>query len=144
MRGGGEMGRGATFSLAVVLVLALAVMPAISAEAPRRGGTLVVGMDADPPSLNPITTVANQTLYPSNQIYDTLVGYDEKFNPVPRLATSWTFSPDGKMFRFNLARNVKWHDGQPFSSADVTFTIKVLGPTYNPLYPSPSGAGHLA
>ena len=140
MRGGVEMGRGVTFLLAVMLVLALAVMPAISAEAPRRGGTLVVGMDADPPSLNPITTVANQTLYPSNQIYDTLVGYDEKFNPVPRLATSWTFSPDGKMFRFNLARNVKWHDGRPFSSADVKFTIEVLGPRYNPLYPSLFGA----
>ncbi|HZT97515.1 MAG TPA: ABC transporter substrate-binding protein [Chloroflexota bacterium] len=104
------------------------------ATSPKKGGTLVVAMDADAPNLNPMTSQVLETFYPSNQIFDTLVKYDAKFNPIPWLARSWTISGDGKMFSFVLANGVQWHDGQPFSSADVAYTFQEAGPKYSNTY----------
>jgi peptide/nickel transport system substrate-binding protein len=44
----------------------------------------------------------------------------------PWLATSYQFSSDGTQLTFNLRQNVKWNDGQPFTSADVTFTFQFI------------------
>ena len=41
----------------------------------------------------------------------------------PALAESWTRSDDGLTWTFNLRRNVRWHDGQPFTARDVDFTF---------------------
>jgi peptide/nickel transport system substrate-binding protein len=38
------------------------------------------------------------------------------------LAQEWTTSPDGKTYTFTLNPNIKWHDGQAFSAADVVFS----------------------
>ena len=45
-------------------------------------------------------------------------------NPKPALAASWKISPDGKTYTFNLRRGVTWHDGKPFTSADVKFSAE--------------------
>jgi len=44
-------------------------------------------------------------------------------NPVPQLAESWTQSADGKTITFKLRQGVSWHDGQPFTSADVQYSL---------------------
>jgi peptide/nickel transport system substrate-binding protein len=111
-----------------------AAAPTTAAGTPKRGGTFTVIIDADPPSLNPMTSQVNQTFWPSNQIYDTLVKYDKDFNPIPWLAKSWNISPDGKTFTFDLVSGVKWHDGRPFSSADVSFLFKEAGPKNSNIY----------
>jgi peptide/nickel transport system substrate-binding protein len=50
-------------------------------------------------------------------------------NPVPELAASWNMSNEGMTYTFNLVRNARWHDGRPFTSDDVKFTVeKVLIP----------------
>lgn len=102
--------------------------------APKKGGVFSVILDADPPSLNPMTSQVLQTFYTANQIYDTLVKYDKDFNPIPWLAKSWNISPDGKTFAFDLTPGVKWHDGTPFTSADVSYTFKEAGPKYSNTY----------
>jgi peptide/nickel transport system substrate-binding protein len=60
------------------------------------------------------------------QIYNLLVRgdrYDEtKIHP--ELADSWQVSPDGKTLTFKLHRGVTWHDGKPFTSADVVATYR--------------------
>ena len=43
----------------------------------------------------------------------------------PDLAGSWTISNDGKSYTFNLLKGVKWHDGKPFTAADVEQTLKL-------------------
>jgi len=101
--------------------------PATSAPAagtPKRGGTAVVVMNADPGPLNPAITTAGGTHTVTDQIFNGLVGLDDNLNPVPELAASWQISADGKMYTFKLQPNVLWHDGQPFSSADVKFTFE--------------------
>src|SRR5262249_25793212 len=56
------------------------------------------------------------------KIQEQLVDLDAAGNPVGVLATSWEAAPDGKTITFRLREGVKWHDGKPFTSADVQFT----------------------
>jgi len=123
-------------TLVIASLVAVVAVPTSAAQSPvaQRGGTLVVTLDADPPTLNPALSVVNQTFWTADQVYETLVSYDAAFKPIPRLATSWSVSPDGKTYRFGLARNVKWHDGVPFNSGDVQYTFGVFGPKYSPYY----------
>ena len=58
-------------------------------------------------------------------LFDTLVWKDAN-GFVPALAEKWEMSADGRTYRFLLRRNVKWHDGQPFTAADVAFTFRYL------------------
>lgn len=46
--------------------------------------------------------------------------------PQPDLAQRWTVSERGTVVTFHLVPNVKWHDGMPFTSADVKFTFEEL------------------
>ena len=48
---------------------------------------------------------------------------------IPELAHSWDISDGGKTITFHLHKGVKWHDGMPFSSADVKYTIeRIMNP----------------
>jgi len=104
--------------------VAAAATSAPAAGTPKRGGTAVVVMNADPGPLNPAITTAGGTHTVTDQIFNGLVGLDDSLNPVPELAVSWQVSADGKTYTFKLQPNVMWHDGQPFSSADVKFTFE--------------------
>ncbi|KAF1021618.1 MAG: Oligopeptide-binding protein AppA [Paracidovorax wautersii] len=105
---------------------ALAALPlaaqAQPAEQPRRGGTLHAVVQPEPSVL---TTAFNNS-FPigvvSTNIYDGLLSFDERQQPRPALATKWGTSADGKTITFHLRPGVKWHDGQPFTSADVKFS----------------------
>ena len=114
------------------LLTALAALPAASfpmfgeaAFAAGEGGNLVVGLrTSEPRHLNPaVTTIGGVQLIGAN-IYSALTRFDMKGQPVPDLAASWDISADGLTYTFHLVPNVKWHDGQPFSSADVKFTFE--------------------
>ena len=81
----------------------------------------------EPKYLNPIL---ESRFVPANDlIFEGLVGMDAKGEPVPRLATSWEISPDGKTITFKLRDNVRWHDGEKFTSADVAFTLEAIRAT---------------
>jgi peptide/nickel transport system substrate-binding protein len=58
--------------------------------------------------------------------FDSLLKYDSKLQFQPKLATSWTISPDGTVYSFQLRPNVLWSDGQPLTAADVEATILAL------------------
>lgn len=58
----------------------------------------------------------------SNNIYEGLVSYDQNMQPQPSLALSWDIAKDGLSITFHLRHGVKWHDGQPFTSADVKYS----------------------
>ncbi|MBX9874921.1 MAG: ABC transporter substrate-binding protein, partial [Beijerinckiaceae bacterium] len=98
----------------------LAVGPAV---AQKRGGTLVQITQPEPPSLGSYISTANPVGQVAAKIYDGLLEYDFDLKPLPSLAESWTISDDGKTVTFRLRSGVKFHDGQPFTSADVQFTV---------------------
>jgi peptide/nickel transport system substrate-binding protein len=109
---------------AVVAGLAAAAMAA--QDAPARGGTAVVAITADPGHLNPAITTAGPTHTAAEILYNGLLGLDERGEPVPELAESWRVEQAGAIYRFRLRAGVVWHDGAPFTSADVKFTFDDL------------------
>ena len=59
----------------------------------------------------------------TGNIYEPLVGRGKKLELVPLLATSW--KPTGPTtWRFELRRDVKFHDGSPFTADDVIFSLE--------------------
>ena len=109
---------------------------------PTRGGTLVVAISADPTSLNPAVTSNGGVHTASEMMFNGLVGWGTDGKPVPELAEKWTIEGNGTTYRFSLRPNVKWHDGQPFTSDDVKFTFeKALLPFHSRTKASMGSAG---
>lgn len=108
----------------LALSVLAAASAALAAEKPRYGGVFTLPI-SDTPPLWPIKGGVYNIL-PNKVLYDTLIKYDPKtLRPVGGLAESWSVSKDGLVYTFNLRRNVKWHDGEPFDSRDVKFTFDV-------------------
>lgn len=95
-----------------------------AAEGPVKGGTLVVALSADPGHLNPAITTSGGAPAAAELLYNGLVSLDEQGKPAPELAESWTVEQDGLLYRFRLRDGVRWHDGRPFTSADVKYTFE--------------------
>ena len=76
----------------------------------------------EPPSLMLGLNQLGPTQFAASKIYQSLLTYGPDLKPLPSLAKSWTVSADALSYTFELQKNVKWHDGKPFSSADVVFT----------------------
>jgi peptide/nickel transport system substrate-binding protein len=87
---------------------------------------LKVGWNAEPDSLNPITSFSTQGLEVYQLIYDKLLGYDRDLKVRPELAESYSYSADGKTLSFVLRGNAKWQDGQPVTADDVVFTYQLI------------------
>lgn len=94
-------------------------------EMPTRQGVLRVAMQPIV-NIDPIAISSDSEVLVANHIYDYLVDIDPQSNPSARLATGWTISPDGTTYTFTLAEGVTWHDGSPFSAADVVWTFDRL------------------
>lgn len=94
------------------------------ADEATGGGTLVVAISEDPGQFNPAITTSGSVHTASELMYNGLVSYDEDFQPQPDLALSWEIEEDGALYRFALRDDVVWHDGTPFTSADVAYTFE--------------------
>lgn len=112
--------------LQAVTTAALLCLAPVGYAAPVSGGTLNFVVAPEPPALLNLTTTAIPVLKVSSKVTEGLLAYDLKLAPIPQLATSWQVSPDGKRYTFELRRNVRWHDGQPFTSADVAYSLELL------------------
>ena len=108
--------------LAGALLLA-AAQPALAQATPQKGGTLVIAVQPEPPTLAAYQSTAGPVGQVSTKVYEGLLEYDFQLKPQPSLAQSWTVSPDGKTVTFKLQPGVKFHDGKPFTSADVQFSV---------------------
>src|SRR5262249_32650466 len=110
-----------------VLVLGLLVGGIAWGQAqPKPGGTLV-GAQYEPQWWNPLLEAGAPFI--NRLVYIRLEGLDKDGNVAPGLAQTWTIARDGLTYTFVLRRDVKWHDGKPFTAADVKFTYeKILDP----------------
>jgi peptide/nickel transport system substrate-binding protein len=116
------------------LVMMLAALPlAAEAQTPVRGGTVVQAISADPPTMNPGTTTDTQAWSLMGKLFNGLTYLDNDYRSHPDLAESWTVSADGLTYTFKLRRDVKWHDGKPFTSEDVKFSYTEVLPKYHPV-----------
>jgi peptide/nickel transport system substrate-binding protein len=89
--------------------------PAATSGSPKQGGTLKIGINADPTTLDPHKSASMVDRHYYYQIFDTLVAVDAQMNPKPGLAESWE-NPDPKTYIFHLRQGVKFHDGTEFNA----------------------------
>src|SRR6266446_633714 len=105
---------------------------AAPALAQKAGGVLKVHHQDSPASMSIHEEATYSTVVPMMGVYNNLVMYkqDEPQNSlqsiVPDLATGWSWSEDGTELSFKLRQGVKWHDGKPFTAADVKCTWDLL------------------
>ncbi|MEZ0394133.1 MAG: ABC transporter substrate-binding protein [Desulfurococcaceae archaeon] len=93
---------------------------------PVRGGTLTIIYWGDPKSWNPDSQVDDALHGIAASIFNRLVALDVNYNVIPDLAESWWVAPNASVFIFKLRRNVTWHDGYPFTCADVKWTFDAI------------------
>ncbi len=97
-----------------------------AAEQPKYGGTLVQALSDDPAHFNRAITASALIGTVSGKMFNSLIQWDTEGNPVPDLAESFEVSKDGLAYTFHLAKNAIWHDGKPFTSADVKFGVEAI------------------
>ncbi|MGZ9724171.1 ABC transporter substrate-binding protein [Rhizobium miluonense] len=94
--------------------------------------TLKIGMSGFPPAVEPALYVHTATRRIAPQMFDTLIAFEQNESMAlrPALAERWE-RIDGKALRLFLRKGVTFHDGSPFTSADVAFSLSpehLLGP----------------
>ena len=121
------MSRLTPFAAALVIVLHAT---SISAQTPRD--VLVVGMEAEPPGLDPGQALGIHTLRVTAEIFETLVATaPDSTDTVPGLAESWTTSADGLAWTFKLRKGVRFHDGTALDANAVKFTFdRIIDPSH--------------
>jgi peptide/nickel transport system substrate-binding protein len=122
-------------SAALVLLLLVVVVAAgtpASGQTPKRGGILNAMLAEDPPGLSIHEAGTISAVWPMMPCYSNLVIFDplkahETVDTLlPELADRWSWQDGYRNLVFFLRRNVRWHDGRPFTSADVKHTFDVV------------------
>lgn len=91
------------------------------------GGTITARIANDPASLNPWLAGTDQaSAIFAGLVYGGLTRLDDHLEPQPDLADHWTPSQDGLAISFHLRPGVTWQDGQPFTTADVIWSYKMI------------------
>ncbi len=97
----------------------------------EQGGTVVVGISAEPGSLLPPFVVNTHEAAISEVVYDRLADIGPELETAgdadftPRLATAWRWADDSLSIAFTLDERARWHDGQPLSSEDVRLSFQL-------------------
>src|SRR5687768_16733804 len=124
-----------TRALLIGLLCAALAEPAavVAQDKPRYGGILNWFDYGDPGRLDIHAESPLVVQQATAGVYSGLLHWDpdDPSKITGDLAERWTVSPDGKTYTFHLRKGVKWHDGQPFSSADVKASFdRILNPDF--------------
>lgn len=109
-----------------LMTSALVLGGVTGACAQQAGGNLVFLVQPEPPTLAIYGSTATPIALVSTKIYEGLLEYGVDLKPKPSLAESWSLSSDGLTLTFVLRKDVKFHDGKPFTSADAAFSIDTI------------------
>ena len=118
--------------LAAAGSLSLALAVAGTAFAETAGGILKVGWFDSPASMSILEESTIAAERPMMGVFNNLVMYDQHVaqnslrSIVPELATAWAWNEEGTELTLPLRQGVKWHDGKPFTAADVKCTFDLL------------------
>ncbi|MEK7874331.1 MAG: ABC transporter substrate-binding protein [Chloroflexota bacterium] len=121
-----------------------AAAPTPTSIALQYGGVLNVATTEDPPTYDVHQESSPTVAVPFRNVYEGLVQYhyQRQSEIVPELAESWETSADGLTYVFRLRKDVKWHDGRPFTAEDAAFSYmrmanpkayKIISPRGEPL-----------
>ncbi|MFH1086184.1 MAG: ABC transporter substrate-binding protein [Chloroflexota bacterium] len=113
--------------LLLVAAMGYVVINLATVVVPDYGGTYVEGVAGNPRVINPIFCQSN----PVDQdlvalLFEGLTAVTDRGEIVPALAERWEISIDGTAYTFYLRQGVLWHDGAPFTAADVVYTVSAI------------------
>lgn len=116
--------------LGIILLAAILASTArefTSVTVPAGGGVYTEAAAGSARAINPLLSYSSDLDHDLNGlIFQGLVDLNERGEVQPALAESWEISPDQREYTFHLRTDVRWHDGAPFTAADVVYTIGVL------------------
>lgn len=112
--------------LAVFFLSAIAPEARTDEPVPAYGDAIVVSSIGDARTFIPILATDSSSSDICGMVFNGLVKYDKNIRIVGDLAESWEISADGLTIAFHLRKNVRWHDGEPFTAKDVKFTYEKL------------------
>jgi peptide/nickel transport system substrate-binding protein len=118
------------FATAAALLVVLSATEAAFAQ--KSGGILKIGWFASPASMSIYEESTIATERPMMGVFNNLVMYDQHVpqnsmkSIVPDLAVSWSWNEEGTELTLPLRQDVKWHDGKPFTAADVKCSLDLL------------------
>lgn len=104
----------------------LTLFVGIQAPAAQQPLAVIAAVSADPGHLNPAITTGAPTHAVADSLFNGLLALDARGEPQPDLAVRWSLSEDGLRARFELAKEARWHDGQPVTAEDVKFTFETV------------------
>jgi peptide/nickel transport system substrate-binding protein len=109
-----------------------ALLAASPAPAQKTGGILKATDFDSPASMSPLEEATVAVAVPATAVFNNLVMFDQHVaqnsvqSIVPELAAGWAWSEDGHSLTMSLQHGVTWHDGRPFTAADVRCTWDLL------------------
>jgi peptide/nickel transport system substrate-binding protein len=122
-----------TGRLAVIAVAVIALLGAADdALAQKKGGVLKLSNPGSPANMSMLELPTIQGAMPMMGVFNNLIMFDQHKAQVslqtivPDLASAWSWNEDGTALTFTLRQGIKWHDGKPFTAADVKCTWDLL------------------
>ena len=120
------------WAVAAAAVLTACTSLSSAAQAQKQGGILKVWHRDSPGNMSILEEGTISIVAPIMGVFNNLVVFDPNVKQnslksiVPDLAESWSWSEDGTELTFKLRDGVKWHDGKPFTAADVKCTFDLV------------------
>ena len=117
---------------AAAVALLIAISGSGTGFAQKRGGILKMYSPDSPPTMSILEEATLTSQAPMMGVFNNLVMFDQHVKQdslksiVPDLATGWSWNEDGTEVTFPLRQGVRWHDGKPFTAADVVCTWDLL------------------
>lgn len=98
---------------------------------PAMGGELIVGLDQEPPTLDPHASPSAVTYQITSSVAESLLYLDAGRQLQPWLAEEWEAGGGGTSYTFTLRQDVTFHDGEPFNAEAVKFNFdRIVDPNF--------------
>lgn len=114
------------FVVIFTLLISAFSLSGITADKAKFGGTIKVGITVDPEILNPLIANNRASSWILNNMYPTLLVFNEEAEKVPYVIEGYEISENGLDITVKLIEGIKWQDGVPFTTADVKFTGDIM------------------
>jgi len=115
--------------IVLVSIVLLSLGSSVWADNHKYGGKLVVAHGADHRGLEPHYVIGWESIWIEENLYNGLVGLNEKYEVVPDIAESWTVSDDGLTYTFKIRDDVFFHDGTKCDAECVKWNLeRVMDP----------------
>src|SRR3954471_14844185 len=125
-------------SVRQTLLTAATISIAAFAISPASAQSLRYANQGDLKSLDPYTLKETTTIAHHGHVYEGLIARDKELKIIPALAESWEILEPTR-WRFHLRKNVKFHNGDPFTADDVLFSaerVRAKGSDFSSVIPS--------